>query len=153
MKKDTSAPISSLGIKIKKATWLLIYQVLGKFENGHFNDWSTIEPTIADVLNMDIEAEYKQKTKESRYPAEINDQPLARVFLNETRTSGQVFQTIRKKLLALGYTKKDGPFLYYGTKDYYLDTIIKKTKVSREDAEKGLDIAIAMEWTLPYLSE
>ena len=71
-----------------------------------FNKWSIIEPTIADVLNMDIKAEYEQKTKEFRYPAEINDQPLAKVFLNETRTSGQVFQTIRKNFLSWDTQKR-----------------------------------------------
>jgi hypothetical protein len=150
MKKDLNATLSSIGIKVKHTTWRTIAQVIGKEIPDYVatGNWKQYEPTVADILAMDLELDLKKD-----FPATVGDQLLYYVLLDEKRTSGRIFQSIRRKLLSLGYSKKDGPFLYHGTTSWRIDQIVKKANVSRKEAEKALRVAVAMGWQKPPLSE
>lgn len=130
--------MSLLGIKTKKATWRLIYQLSDNAKAGEiqFGKFKGEEPTIADVLKIDIEKHFYH---------DFNGQYLGVAFLNQT-TSSKTIRAIRTKLIENGFGHNDGPFLYFGTKHYYIDKLIAKKKIQKKKAADYVDVAIEMEW-------
>lgn len=126
------SPFSSLGVKTKYATSSLIHEL-----NEEDHEAFLHEPTIADLLKVDIEKKYYH---------DFGGQYLGVAFLNKNRTSVKTLHALRSKLLEHGFTAKDGLFLYFGTKKYYVDDIMKKQSISEEKATEYIDIAISMKW-------
>ncbi len=131
--------LSFLGIKTKRSTWQIIFELSDKPKEEWQDSWGVvkIEPLIEDILKIDIE-------KHPNY--DFNDQFMITVLLNENRTASKTFHKIRDKLIDLGFTAKDSPFLFLGTKEYHAEKIKVKSKVTHNEALRHVEIAQKMGW-------
>lgn len=137
--KNLNIGLSSLGVKTKKTTWRLIYQLSDNIEAEkiEFGKFRGKEPTLADVLKINIEKHFYEN---------FNGQYLGVAFLNENRTSAKTIHTIRTKLIKKGFDHNDGIFLYFGTKHYYIDKLVAKKKISKTKASDYVNVGIEMGW-------
>lgn len=110
--------LSALGVKTIFGARRLICQISDKYmEKVKKRSFRLSEPTIGDVLDIDLEKHF-QFNLHGRY--------LGPAFLRQKKAT-ETLHKIRAKLIELGFDKDQSKFIYFGTKKYYMDKVEKNS--------------------------